>query len=191
MSSDEEEYGEDEEELDDSVADDAGLDSALKKTPGDKQQRRRKQAMDPAQVKENVLKYLEDRFGLARSLFDIYGLYLAPKGKVYLGPKSAPANIRIVTIGLHIARAEGAIKPTTNLFQVFGDRITKNVVQLEKDQVKDFVRGNDILLHDVTGQSDGYVHVRYLDYDLGCAHLKGKNLKNMVPKAKRIELKMI
>jgi NOL1/NOP2/fmu family ribosome biogenesis protein len=185
MNEDEEEY----EELDDGIADDAAI--ALKKLPSEKQRRKREQTINPGQIKEEVLIYLEERFGLSRSLFDSYGLYLAPKGKVYLGPRKAPANIRIVTIGLHIARAEGAIKPTTNLFQVFGDRITKNVVSLAKEQVKDFVRGNDIQLPDTAGQSDGYVHVRYLDYDLGCAHLKGKGLKNMVPKAKRIELKMI
>ncbi len=149
--------------------------------------------MNASDVKENTLKYFEERFGLPRTIFDGYSIYLGPKGRLYLGPAKVPPNLRIVSPGLLIARADSAIKPSTNLFQLFGKQVEKNIISLTKEQTKKFVMGTDMILSktEIDGISDGYVLVRYLDYNLGCALLKGTTLKNMVPKAKRLALSFI
>jgi|GEM_PF-741452 len=153
----------------------------------------KKEQMDASEVKENTLKYFEERFGFPRAIFDGYSIYMGPKGRLYLGPAKVPPNLRIVSPGLLIARADSGIKPSTNLFQLFGNLVDRNIISLSKEQTEKFVMGTDMILSktDLGDASDGYVLVRYLDYNLGCALLKGTTLKNMVPKAKRLALNFI
>jgi NOL1/NOP2/fmu family ribosome biogenesis protein len=144
-------------------------------------------------VKNNTLRYLEERFGLQGALFDGYSLYLGPKCRVYLGPAKVPPGLRIASPGLLISRADGGIKPSTNLFQLLGNNVNKNIVSLSQANTKLFVQGSDLVVSETERgtASDGYVLVRYLDYNLGCALLKSNTLKNMVPKAKRLVLEFI
>jgi NOL1/NOP2/fmu family ribosome biogenesis protein len=147
-------------------------------------------ATRPKEVKAQVLSYLQERFCMPKSLFDNHSLYLGPKGRLYLGPAQIPPSLKIVSPGLLIARADGGIKPSTNLFQLFGGHVTKNIVELGQDSVKKFVKGDDLLISGTERKdaTDGYVLVRFNGYSLGCALLKGAALKNQVPKAKRLGL---
>lgn len=148
---------------------------------------------DPAKVKGDVIHYLEARFGMPPSLVEGYSLYLGPKNRVYLGPSAVPPGLKIVSPGLLIARADSGIKPSTNLFQLFGAHVTRNILILSKGQAVAFVRGEDLSLKGKENEtvSDGYVLARYIDYNLGCGLLKNGMLKNTVPKAKRLELKLM
>jgi NOL1/NOP2/fmu family ribosome biogenesis protein len=150
----------------------------------------REDSIKPSEVKESTLHYLEERFGIPRSIFEGYSLYLGPKCRVYLGPAQVPPSLRIVSPGLLVARADSGIKPSTNLFQLFGREVSKNIVNLERASVPKFVKGDDLLIstEERKDATDGYVLVRYQGYDLGCALLKGPTLKNQVPKAKRLGL---
>jgi NOL1/NOP2/fmu family ribosome biogenesis protein len=152
-----------------------------------------KELIKTSEVKESVIRYLEERFGLSPKIFDGYSLYLGPKCRVYLGPSAVPPSLRIVSPGLLIARADSGIKPSTNLFQLFGKHVIRNTISLPKEKVRDFVLGSDMIISkELLGDvSDGYVLIRYLDYELGCAMLKAGVLKNQVPKAKRLALKLI
>ncbi len=155
---------------------------------------RREKSLEPAKAQLLVLNYLKDRFDITREHLGLHELYLAPKGRVYLGPKGTIANPRMVVLGLLIARISGSVKPSTNLLQAFGNRITKNVIHLNKDQAADFAKGSDLLLkgteqHDDT--SNGYVVLKYEQQTLGCGLMQGKTIKNVLPKAKRLELKYL
>ncbi len=142
----------------------------------------------PAPSAADVLAYLEQRFGLERALFSDYGLYATSKGRIYLGPKRLINHPRIATVGLLIARSHGAIKPSTNLLQLFGRQVKKNYVVLGKENAATFIGGSDV---EVAGgekgdASDGYVLVRYLDFSLGCGMLRDGVIRNLLPKAKRL-----
>ncbi len=136
----------------------------------------------------DVLAYLESRFGLEQALFADYGLYASSKGRIYLGPKRLVNHPRIATVGLLIGRTGNAIKPTTNLLQLFGRHVKKNYVVLGKENAATFMGGSDVKV--ATGEkgdaSDGYVLVRYLGFSLGCGMIQGDNVRNMLPKAKRL-----
>jgi len=136
----------------------------------------------------DVLTYLEQRFGLEKAIFSDNGLYATSKGRIYLGPKRLINHPRIATVGLLIARSGGAIKPSTNLLQLFGRQVTKNYVVLSKENASTFIGGNDVKV--VAGEkgeaTDGYVLVRYMDFSLGCGMLHGNDVRNMLPKAKRL-----
>ncbi len=153
----------------------------------------REEPVNPAEVKQMTISYLGGRFGIPGSVFDNHSLYLGPKGRLYLGPSQVPPSLKIVSPGLLVARAEGGIKPSTNLFQLFGNLVSKNYVELCEGSVKKFVKGEDLLISQKERGSatDGYVLVRFRDYNLGCALLKGGTLKNQVPKAKRLGLAFV
>lgn len=141
----------------------------------------------------DVLEYLEKRFGLDRSIFAEHSFYIASKGRIYLGPKHAIGSPRIVTLGLLIARADGSIKPTTNLLQIFGRSVTRNALNLEKGQAIAYAKGEDIKVDKTqhADVSDGYVLLKYGNHPLGCGLIKSGVIKNMLPKAKRLEIKFL
>ncbi|MFH0738157.1 MAG: hypothetical protein V1827_06410 [Candidatus Micrarchaeota archaeon] len=141
-------------------------------------------------LKPMVIDYLNSRFGLDEGIFEGYGFYLASKGRVYLGPKRTIDRPRIVTVGLLIARVTDAVKPSTNLLQAMGRLIKKNRIELTKEQTLSYAKGEDVMFKEAPkGATEGYVLLSYLENPLGCGHLKNKTIKNMLPKAKRLEIK--
>lgn len=134
----------------------------------------------------DVLAYLEQRFGLEPGLFADYGLYAASKGRIYLGPKKLVNHPRIATAGLLIGRGGKGIKPSTNLLQLFGRHVKRNFLDLEKENARAFMAGADVSAGEAGSATDGYVLVRYLGFPLGCGLLQKGQVKNMLPKAKRL-----
>ncbi len=151
------------------------------------------ETISPEGVSEKVLSYFEERFGLGKGAFEGYGLYLASKGRVFLGPKRVPDMPKIATIGLLVARVSGTVKPSTNLLQALGGRITRSAVKLTKEQAAAFAKGTDIRLEAAqsAGVSDGYILLRYEGASLGCGLLQQGLVRNMLPKAKRLEITLI
>lgn len=147
----------------------------------------------PQKILKMVTTYLDDRFGISTESLSDFGLYLASKGRVYLGPKRIIEKPKIVTLGIIIARVSRSVKPSTNLLQLFGRQVTKNYIVLSPDQTKSFVKGEDLRLSEeqIGTCTDGYILLRYLEYPLGCGFLQAKTVKNLLPKAKRLELKYI
>lgn len=136
----------------------------------------------------NVLDYFMERFGIEPSNFDDYGMYMGSRGRVYLGPKKLVDKPPVVAPGILIARVSEAIKPTSNFIHLYGHLAKRNVVQVGREQARNFAMGSDL---DVLEGSDGYVIVSYGGQPLGCGLLKGTSLKNLLPKAKRQELKYL
>jgi len=144
---------------------------------------------EPGQ-REMVLSYLEERFGIERRHFSGFEFYMASKGRVFLGPKRIPGRLKPVSVGILVARMSGTVKPSTNLLQLFGRHASRNIVDLPKEQALRYLRGEDLRLPG-NGTTDGYVLMKYLGFPLGCGMLKKGIIKNMLPKAKRIEAKFL
>jgi hypothetical protein len=136
----------------------------------------------------NVLEYFAERFGIEKAAFDGYGLYMGSRGRVYLGPEKLTEKPSIIAPGMLVARIAGAIKPSTNFIQMFGHLAVKNVISLSREQAARFAKGDDLECEE---GSDGYVILSYAGQPLGCGMLKGKNLKNLLPKSRRQELKYL
>ena len=140
--------------------------------------------------REMVFGYLEDRFGIDRKHFSGFEFYMASKGRVFLGPKSIPGRLKPVSVGILIARMGGSVKPSTTLLQLFGRHASRSIADLPKEQALRYIRGEDLRLTD-NGITDGYILLKYLDFPLGCGMLKKGIVKNMLPKAKRMEAKFL
>jgi hypothetical protein len=149
--------------------------------------------LDPAKTQKQVLGYLRERFGLTEAELGGFGLYMASKGRIYLGPRRTIDRPPAVSLGLLVARVSGTVKPSTNLLQSFGRHISRNLIILTREQAMSFARGSDLEVGEdaLGGATDGYVLLKYGDAPLGCGLLRGRSVRNMLPKAKRLELRYL
>ena len=135
-----------------------------------------------------IFEYFEERFGIPKTAFKDHSLYQGLKGKYYLGPKLIEKP-DIVSPGLLIARADKQVKPTSNFLQLFGHLATKNVVELSKEEAKQYIEGFD--LKSETKAEHGYVILSYKGNFLGCGFLDDGLIINNLPKAKRQKVKYL
>ncbi|MCK5018975.1 MAG: hypothetical protein KAS32_18085 [Candidatus Peribacteraceae bacterium] len=144
-------------------------------------------------IVEAVLEYLENRFGIDSGLFYGMDFLQNEKGRVFALSKTAAsfAERRVIAcISLPFVRLDASVKPTSAMIQVFGNHATKNVVTIDRNEAKDFIQGFD--LYDVKHNCErGYVIIKYKDFPLGCGLLRENNVKNMLPKAKRMPVEML
>lgn len=140
-------------------------------------------------MKKMLFGYLEERFGIPGSVFAGHEFYSASKGRVYLGPKKTISSPEPVSVGMLAARIGRAVKPSTNLLQLFGRHATKNIIKLDRKNTLKYVNGEDIEVE--TDATDGYVLLTYKNSSIGCGFLKGKKVGNLLPKAKRARLKFL
>ncbi len=147
----------------------------------------------PEEMRVRTLTYLEERFGLSPQLFDSFVLYAGAKGRIILGPKIIPEVLDPDTAGLVIARVNRSVKPTTNLFQVFGRLVERNTISLGRDQALRYLAGGDITVgaEDRIDAYPGYVLIKYDEYPLGCGLFQEGQIKNMLPRAKRLEVEYL
>ncbi len=147
----------------------------------------------PDEMRVRTLTYLEERFGLSPTLFESFVLYAGAKGRIILGPKLIPQAFDPDTAGLVIARVNRSVKPTTNLFQVFGRLVVRNTITLAREQALRYLAGNDIAVgtEDRVDAYLGYVLIKYDDYPLGCGLFQEGQIKNMLPRAKRLEVEYL
>lgn len=141
------------------------------------------------EMKNRILEYLEERFGLEAAVFADYELYETGGHRVVLGPP-VDLDIAVDSAGIHIARVQNSVKPTTNLFQLFGRHVTGNVVRLTREHLPQYCAGKDIELstEEISGATRGFVMVAWGDLPLGCGFLRANTLESQVPKANRLNL---
>lgn len=144
----------------------------------------------PEDMRIRTIAYLEERFGLSATLFEGFTMYAGAKGRVILGPGGIPDSLAPDTAGLVIARVHRSVKPTTNLLQVFGRLVQRNAITLSRENTLRFLQGSDIVLSpaDRVDAYPGYVLVKYGDYPLGCGLFQENHIKNMLPRAKRLDV---
>ncbi len=153
--------------------------------------------------KQEIFTYLEERFGLDRKFFGGFEFLEASKGRIFITTKEAAkvvGGVRAVTAGLLFARVSEGWKPTklvsshliklsSNIAQLFGSKATNSVVDVEEEEAKKFIEGEDLEVQKADA-TQGYVIVKYKEYSLGIGLLKDEKIKNMLPKAKRIHVEL-
>jgi len=140
-----------------------------------------------------TLYYLEKRFGISPEWFADFEFFASANGRIILGPKEIDSCLSPDTAGLLITRLGNTVKPTTNLLQLVGTLITKNFVALERENAVRYIKGLDLEVTsaEIGDTTEGYVLVKYLAFPLGCGLLKGTHIKNMLPKARRLDIRFL
>jgi NOL1/NOP2/fmu family ribosome biogenesis protein len=138
-------------------------------------------------AKKEIVKKLEDQYGIK----DVpYLLIQFGKEKIraYSGEfsteelKFLEKNIRIESLGLYLLNKKDEFRLTFDGVSLFKDQITKNIIELNSDQAKQWLSGNDLLIK----ENRGFVILRYEGELIGCGKSTGERITNFVPKERRI-----
>lgn len=134
---------------------------------------------------KKVFQELTRRFGFPEGLFDGWEL-VEHEDDVFITTREAYEfdRLKIVRKGIRLARvfAHG-IKPTTNAMQVFGRYATRNVVDLDSQQARRFVQGEELRLE--AAVEPGFVVVRHDGFAVGVGLYKQGMLKSQVPHSRQ------
>lgn len=150
-----------------------------------------------------VVGFWREKFGVPPETFDEYAFYRKGAKKVWAvrretvdaleGDEAETLdNLDYESVGLPLMRVGGEHdKPTTDALQFFGDAVTKNAVELDAEDARAFVRGEDIEIEfgeDVVEL--GYVVVKHDGRVLGCGLYFPGELRSQIPKGRRVELRL-
>ena len=142
-------------------------------------------------TREEVVEWWVGRFGLDPETFEDYTFWEKGAGKVWAFASDLESPADVEGLGMTFLRTrQEHWKPTTDAVQRFGREATKNVVVLETDDARAFLRGADtdpewdgdwgylIAAHDIAGAVEPIGVGLYL-YD---------ELRSQMPKGRQREL---
>ena len=141
-----------------------------------------------------VLAWFEGRFGIPPGTFEGYSFWERGAGKVWVlaeGKRREPDAVDVEALGMTLLRArQEHWKPTMAGVQKFGDRATRNVLELDGGRAARFLAGEE---QDVEWDGDwGYLVVAHeiagAVEPLGVGLYTYGTLRSQVPKGRRREL---
>jgi len=147
---------------------------------------------------KNITGLLEKQWGVKKK-FD-YAYLLSTRNNIYLASrdfdKIDDKKLRIEIIGVYFGElSENNIRLSIEGSQMIGPLAEKNVVEVDKDQMKSWLKGNDLEnldgLKDANAKSineDCFVILKCEDDFIGCGRYKRDDKKILcyVPKNRRI-----
>ncbi len=141
-------------------------------------------------VVQELLRFIEDRFGISSEIFERYVVFQRRKGEFWITSKGCfgfdDASM-CSRRGFRFAQSltKGGFRLSTHAIQLFGKHAVRNVVEVNEEEREAFIRGMD--LKNRWGNLKGQVIVRYRSIPLGSAVVVGDVLKNQVPAARRVK----
>ncbi|MBI4150030.1 hypothetical protein HY488_01355, partial [Candidatus Woesearchaeota archaeon] len=137
--------------------------------------------------KKSINHILEQQWGFTKKLDYVY--LLSRKNNLYFMNRDLEqldmTNLRISSIGLYIGELlhEKELRLSIEGSQIIGSHATKNVIEVDKEQMRLWLKGHDL---DVQQESNAFVIIKHDADFLGCGKLKDKKILNFVPKTRRI-----
>lgn len=133
---------------------------------------------------EMLFTYMEERFGLARSIFAPFILERT-KRDIWLMPKDVFdldfTDFEIEKRGLRSFNGEKhPPKPTSTFLQRFGHLCTKGRVELSALELQSFLNGES-LIGKAVGISQGYILVCRHSFPIGCGFVRDDNIETQFP----------
>ncbi|MDZ7695990.1 MAG: hypothetical protein U5R49_03350 [Deltaproteobacteria bacterium] len=132
-----------------------------------------------------LLGYLTERFGIPSRVFD-HHIFFRRKRAWFLMQRSrqlaSVSHLKISKAGLRSFQKVGAfIKPTTRFIQIFGHHATKGRYQLNHEQLRRLISGNEIEVD--LGLDKGYVILTLgLNRILGLGFFINRCIRSQLPK---------
>ena len=148
--------------------------------------------------KEEMLKMLNEQFGIKNldgmiftNNYEKFFIYQGSFGKEEISKieKSAP----IEKIGIYFAKIETnredekRIRLSIEGSQMLGNQITKNIFELNDEQLHEWLKGNEILLDNTEIKPFGFVVISYKGEFLGTGKASENKISNFIPKARRLK----
>jgi len=143
--------------------------------------------LNKKQTKE-ILNLIKKQWGADLKLD--YAFLKNEKGKVFLLNKDISKikleKIRINNLGLYFAKIiNNEIRLSIEGSQLVGPIATKNILELNEKQTKEWMSGSDL---EIKGNYDGFLLIKYNNDFLGCGKYREGKVFNFVGKARRVAL---
>ena len=133
-----------------------------------------------------ILALLKEQWGYEEKLE--YAFVLTDKERIYIVNRSIDAldltKLRINSVGLYFAEfRNNELRLSIEGSQLIGPKATKNVVELDNAELKQWLRGEDL---EKQNGAQGFVIIKHGNDYLGCGKCKEGKILNFVPKARRL-----
>ncbi|MDA3836601.1 MAG: hypothetical protein PF542_03180 [Nanoarchaeota archaeon] len=102
--------------------------------------------------------------------------------------KTLGYEVFVERAGTYIAKdMEDAFRLSIEGSQIFKNQITKNIVELNEEEMDTWMHGSEVLKK--TGLK-GYVVMKYKNDMLGCGKASEQKITNFIPKSRRLKYKL-
>lgn len=142
--------------------------------------------------KNELLKAIQQMYGCSDIFSDYVVFKTSTKEKIWITTREAlrinTEKLRVQSVGLYIGRIDrGVVRLSIEGAQIVGKTATKNIVEISKESLWDFLRGFDVTAEKKINTEDkSYVIVKYGEDILGIAKLVGDKLQNILPKSRKL-----
>lgn len=138
--------------------------------------------------KKRFFELLKKQFGFEEDLD--YAFLINNKNKVFIVNKGIAnidlERIRINSIGLYIAEFNNnEVRLSIEGSQIIGKKAKKNVIELDENQAKEWLKGNDL---EKPTNAEGFVILKHNEDYLGSGRVKQNTILNFVPKTRRLNV---
>lgn len=131
-------------------------------------------------------KYIRKRFGVKQT--DLEGFNIKKvSGDFWLVSDQLETSLEVETNGFRFLRITGrGLKPTTYGLQFLGDRISENIVKLDRSEFLKLLKREEMIPRKMNEK--GYVALKYEDQVVGCGYFMNETVSSRIPKGRANEL---
>jgi NOL1/NOP2/fmu family ribosome biogenesis protein len=142
--------------------------------------------------RKEILDLLENQFGIKK----VNGIFLqrgAERIFIYQGSLEAheitklEETVPIERVGVYFGKFQNdMIRLSIDGVQLFQDQITKNIFELNEEQMQEWMMGRELNIE--TGKK-AFLIMKYKDNFLGCGKASELKITNYIPKSRRLKEK--
>ena len=136
---------------------------------------------------KEILKLIEEQWG-AKLKLD-YTFAKNSKNRIFIVNKDINkidfSKLRINSIGMYFCDLENEIRLSIEGSQIIGPKAVKNVVEINEEQTKQWLKGEDLEIED-KGNYRRFVIIKHENDFLGSGKFKDNRILNYVSKSRRI-----
>ena len=144
--------------------------------------------LNSKEIKE-IMKLIEEQWGAELKLD--YTFAKNNKNRVFLINKDISkidfSKLRINSIGMYFCDLENEIRLSIEGSQIIGPEATKNVAEINEEQTKKWMKGEDLEIDDKNNYS-GFVIIKNKNDFLGTGKIKENKILNYVSKSRRASI---
>ena len=143
--------------------------------------------LNSKEIKE-ILKLIEKQWN-SKLKFD-YGFLKNNRNRIFIINKDIQKieleKLRINSIGMYFCEIRNnEIRLSIEGSQMVGPKATKNIIEINELQVKQWFKGEDL---EINGNYNGFVILKHNNDFLGCGKHKDSKVLNYVGKSRRVKL---
>lgn len=96
------------------------------------------------------------------------------------------SRINIERIGIYFAKEQGSeIRLSTDGIHILRDQITKNILELNKEQLNEWMHGQEL---NIKTDSRGFIIIKHKEDYIGCGKASENKITNFMPKSRRLKV---